>query len=320
MRSDQGPEKVYDVAVLGGGGAGLTAALYASRANLFTVLFEKLMPGGQIATTDLVENFPGFPEGVLGPEIAQRMEAQAKRYGTDFFQEEVLKVRRKEERFEILTADGVRFSRTVIVATGAAFRRLGVPNEKEFTGRGVSYCATCDGAFFKGKEVAVVGGGDSALQEGLFLTRFANRVTIIHRRDQLRASPILQERAKANSKIRFIWDTVVDKIEGDGKVEAVFLRNVKTQQLSPMAVNGVFIFAGHDPVSSFVAGFVDRDEKGYIRTEQGCATSVPGVFAAGEVRAGSVRQLVAACGEGCEAALAAQHYLEEIKDDIRPVR
>lgn len=311
--------KVYDVAIIGGGGAGLTAALYTSRANLSTVLFEKLMPGGQIASTDLVENYPGFPEGVLGPDIAQKMEAQSKRYGAEFSYEEVREIRGKENHFEIVTAEGDHRSRTVILAMGASFRRLGVPNEKEFTGKGVSYCATCDGAFFKGKEILVVGGGDSALQEGIFLTRFASKVTIVHRRDQLRAAPILQDRAKSNPKIRFIWDTVVDKIEGRGKVESVSLKNVKTQQLSSLRAEGVFIFAGHDPASACVKGFVDSDEKGYVRTGEACATSVPGVFAAGEIRAGAVWQLVAACGEGCEAALAAQHYLEQNKERLKPV-
>lgn len=317
--SDLSESKVRDVAIIGGGGAGLTAALYTSRANLSTILFEKLMPGGQIASTDLVENFPGFPEGVLGPDIAQKMEAQAKRYGTEFFYEEVKGIRRKDPFFEIVTSEGTHVSKAVILAMGASFRRLGVPNEKEFTGKGVSYCATCDGAFFKGKEILVVGGGDSALQEGIFLTRFASKVTIVHRRDQLRAAPILQDRARANAKISFIWDTVVDKIEGGNKVESVLLKNVKTQQLSTLKVEGVFIFAGHDPESSCVEGFVERDEKGYLRTGESCATSVPGVFAAGEVRKGAVWQLVAACGEGCEAALAVQGYLEQHQERVRPV-
>ena len=305
--------KVYDVAIIGGGGAGLTAALYTSRANLSTILFEKLMPGGQIASTDLVENFPGFPEGVLGPDIAQKMEAQAKRYGTQFFYEEVKEIRRKETFFEIAGGEERHVARTVILATGASFRKIGVPNEKEFTGKGVSYCATCDGAFFKGKEIVVVGGGDSALQEGIFLTRFASKVTIVHRRDQLRASPILQDRAKTNTKIRFIWDSVIDRIEGTSKVESVVLKNVKTQLLSSLKVDGVFIFIGHDPASIFVKGFVEMDEKGYLRTGEALGTSVPGVFAAGEVRKGAVWQLVSACGEGCEAALAVQAYLEKQK-------
>lgn len=302
--------KNYDVIIIGGGGAGLTAALYTSRAQLATLIFEKLIPGGQIASTDLVENYPGFAEGVLGAEIAQKMEAQARRYGAQWAQEEVTRIARRDRFFEIQTEENTYLAKSVILAMGASFRMLGVPNEKELIGKGVSYCATCDGAFFKGKDVVVAGGGDSALQEGIFLTRFANRVTIIHRRDKLRASPILQERAKKHSKIHFIWDTVIDKIEGEKKVEAVLLRNVKTQKVEQLKTDGVFIFIGHDPNSNLVKGFVEMDRKGYVVTGESLETSVPGVFAAGEVRKGAVRQLVAACGEGCAAALAAQAYLE----------
>lgn len=303
-------KKIYDVMIIGGGGAGLTAALYTSRANLSTVLFEKMVSGGQIATTDLVENYPGFPEGVLGAEIAQKMEAQAVRYGTQVVYEEVKNLSRKGDLFEAVSAEANYAARSVILAMGASFRLLGVPNEKELTGKGVSYCATCDGAFFKGKKVVAVGGGDSALQEGLFLTRFAERVTVIHRRDALRASPILQERAKTNPKISFIWDTVIDKIEGEKKVTAVLLRNVKTGKTQAFPADGVFVFIGHDPNNALAKGFVTLDEKGYVVTDDSLAASIPGVFSAGEVRKGAVRQLVAACGEGCAAALAAQAYLD----------
>jgi len=301
---------IYDVIVIGGGGAGLTAALYTSRANLSTLLFEKLIPGGQIASTELVENYPGFVEGVFGPEIAQRMEAQASRYGTRINYEEVKTISRTNGLFQVETSDHQYKAKGIILAMGASFRTLGLANEKEFTGKGVSYCATCDGAFFKGKEIAVVGGGDSALQEGNFLTTFASRVTIIHRRDKLRGSPILQERAKQNPKIRFVWDTVVDRIEGKGKVESLVLRNVKTQGLSEVKADGLFIFIGHDPNSEVVKKLVSVDEKGYVVTDENYQTSVPGIFAAGEIRKGAVRQLVAACGEGCGAALALQSYLE----------
>lgn len=304
-------KKIYDVMIIGGGGAGLTAALYASRANLSTILFEKLVAGGQIASTDLVENYPGFEEGVLGAEIAQRMESQALRYGTQIVHEEITRLSRKGAIFEAGNSEVDYAARTMILAMGASYRFLGVPNEKEFTGKGVSYCATCDGAFFKGKQVVVVGGGDSALQEGLFLTRFAQQVTIIHRRDALRASPILQERAKMNPKISFIWDTVVDKIEGEKKVASVLLKNLKTQEIRSYATDGVFVFIGHDPNSSLAKGFVALDEKGYVVTGDSLGASVSGVFAAGEVRQGAVRQLVAACGEGCAAALAAQAYLDD---------
>lgn len=304
-------EKIYDVMIVGGGGAGLTAALYASRANLSTILFEKLVPGGQIATTDLVENYPGFSEGVLGPEIARNMESQAVRYGTQIIYEEIKSLSKKKGVFEAVSGEANYTARTVILAMGASFRTLDVPNEKELTGKGVSYCATCDGAFFKGKNVIAVGGGDSALQEGIFLTRFAEQVTIVHRRDKLRASPILQKRARTNPKISFIWDAVVDKIMGEKRVEAVLLKNVKTGAVQKVPAEGIFVFIGHDPNSNLAKGFVSLDEKGYVVTDASFAASVPGVFAAGEVRQGAVRQLVSACGEGCAAALAAQAFLEK---------
>lgn len=306
-------QKIYDVIIVGGGGAGLTAALYTSRAKLSTAIFEKLIPGGQIASTDLVENYPGLSEGALGAEIAQKMEAQAARYGSELIAEEVKKLSCKGGLFEAATAGATYASRTVILAMGASFRTLGVPNEKELTGKGVSYCATCDGAFFKDKKVLVVGGGDSALQEGLFLTRFAAQVTVVHRRDKLRASPILQERAKTDPKMSFIWDTVVDRIEGEKNVEAVVLRNVKTGKTQKAPTDGVFIFIGHDPNSAVAKDFVTLDDQGYIVTDRSLAASVPGVFAAGEVRQGAVRQLVAACGEGCGAALAAQAFLDNLR-------
>ena len=311
MTSEIMEKKIYDVMIIGGGGAGLTAALYASRANLSTILFEKLVSGGQIASTDLVENYPGFPEGVLGPEIAQKMEAQAVRYGAQIIYEEISGLARKGNTFEARSSAGNYTARTIILAMGASFRMLGVPGEKQLTGKGVSYCATCDGAFFKGKKIMAVGGGDSALQEGLFLTRFAEQVIIVHRRDALRASPILQERAKTNPKISFIWDTVVDRIEGEKSVTHVLLKNVKTGGIQKLPVDGVFVFIGHDPNSGLAKSFVKLDKKGYVVTNSSLATSVPGVFAAGEVRDGAVRQLVSACGEGCAAALAAQSYLDD---------
>ncbi len=303
--------KECDVLIIGGGGSGLTAALYTSRAKLSTVLLEKLTPGGQIAVTDVVENYPGFPEGITGPEIAQKMEEQAKKYGTEVVYQEVKSIEKKSGKFEIKTSSETFSAKAVILAAGASFRMLNVPKEKELTGRGVSYCATCDGAFFKGKEIVVVGGGDSALQEGLFLTRFATTVTVIHRRDKLRASPILQERALNHPQIKFIWDTVVESVEGDKKVTGLKLKNLKTGAAQDFKTDGIFIFIGHDPNTSFIKGFVDLDEHGYVVSKNGTtATSVPGVFAAGEIRAGAVKQLVAACGEGCEAALSAQAFVE----------
>lgn len=305
----------YDVMIIGGGGAGFTAAIYTSRAKLKTLLVEKQTPGGQIALTDMVENYPGFPEGITGSEISKRMEEQAKRYGTEVRYEEVESIEKQDDGFQIGTARERYGAKSVIIASGASFRMLGVPGERELIGRGVSYCATCDGAFFKGKTIVVVGGGDSAMQEGLFLTRFVNRLNVVHRRDRLRASPILQDRTRQNPKFDFIWDTVVTRIEGEKKVEKVRLKNLKTGQERDLKTDAVFIFIGHDPATEFLKGFVDLDEKGYVKTTDKLETSVPGVFAAGEVRAGAVKQLVSACGEGCEAALAAQGYLEQL--DLR---
>lgn len=304
-------EQNFDVVIVGGGGAGMTAALYTSRANLKTALFEKLVPGGQIAVTDLVENYPGFPEGVLGPDIAMKMQAQAEKYGTQFFYDEVMSIQKKaDESFEVKTVSQSFSAGSVILAMGASFRMLNVENERELIGKGVSYCATCDGAFFKNKEVVVVGGGDSALQEGIFLTRFATKVTIVHRRDTLRASPILQDRAKSNPKIQFVWDTAVQKVVGKDKVEGVILKNLKTSAETDFRTDGLFVFVGHDPNSKLVRGVVDMNEAGYVLTGESLKTSVPGIFAAGEIRLGAVKQLVTACGEGCEAALAAQAFLE----------
>lgn len=310
MSSNPSADKPQDVIIIGGGGAGLTAALYTSRAKLSTILFEKLAPGGQIALTDLVENYPGFPEGVTGGEISKRMEDQAKRYGTEVFYEEVSGIEKKDGNFLVIGTTQTVAARSVILAMGASYRNLGVPRERELTGRGVSYCATCDGAFFKEKELVVVGGGDSAMQEGIFLTRFSTHLTVVHRRDKLRASPILQERAFQNPKIQFIWDTVVTEILGEKKVEGVRLRHMKTGEGRDFRTDGVFVFIGHDPNTGFLKGLVELDEKGYVKTNEKLQTSVPGIFACGEVRAGAEKQLVACCGEGCEAALACQAYLE----------
>lgn len=303
----------YDILIIGGGGAGLTAAIYASRAKLSTLLLEKLTPGGQIALTDIVENYPGFPEGVTGTDISMRMEEQAKKYGTKIQYDEVQSIAKSDGGFNVKTSKNNFNAKSVIVASGASFRMLGVPGEKELTGRGVSYCATCDGAFFKEKEIVVIGGGDSAMQEGLFLTRFVTKLSVIHRRDKLRASPILQDRAKEHPKFNFIWDTVVTQVAGDKKVEKIRLKNVKTNEEKDFKADGVFIFIGHDPATKFLQGFVALDEKGYVKANDRLETSVPGVFAAGEVRSGATKQLVSACGEGCEAALSAQAYLEQLE-------
>ena len=303
----------YDVLIIGGGGAGLTAAIYASRAKLKTLLLEKLTPGGQIALTDIVENYPGFPEGVTGTDISMRMEEQAKKYGTEIQYDEVQSITKANGEFKVKTPKNSFATKSIIIASGASFRMLGVPGEKELTGRGVSYCATCDGAFFKEKEIVVVGGGDSAMQEGLFLTRFVTKLNVIHRRDKLRASPILQDRGKENQKFNFIWDTVVTKVVGDKKVEKLRIKNVKTGEEKDFKADGIFIFIGHDPATKFLQGVVALDEKGYVKANDRLETSVPGIFVAGEVRSGATKQLVSACGEGCEAALSAQAYLEQLE-------
>lgn len=302
-----------DVVVVGAGGAGLTAALYTSRALLSTIVVEKLAPGGQIALTDEVENYPGFPQGVTGPKISEYMLEQAKKYGAQYEVREVKTIKPKGKTFELETDDGVIKTKAVILATGASYKRLGASGEETLTGKGVSYCATCDGAFFKGKELIVVGGGDSAMQEGLFLTRYATKITVVHRRDKLRASPILQERARANPKMSFIWNTVIESINGAKKVESATLKNAESGKKQEFKVDGIFVFVGQIPQTEFVKGLIELDAGGYIVTKNGStATNVKGIFACGEVRSGAVKQLVSACGEGCEAALAAQNYVENV--------
>ena len=304
-----------DVIIIGGGGAGLTAALYTSRADLETVLFEKGVPGGQIAITDMVDNFPGFPEGILGPDIARRMEEQAKKFGTRIHYEEVTNIQKGEDLFTVTTNERICTGRALIYAAGASARKLDVPGENDFIGKGVSYCATCDAPFFRDKTVAVIGGGDSAIQEGLFLTKFVRRLYIVHRRDELRAEHILQRKAQADEKISFVWDSVVTEIRGTSTVEAVLLKNVKTNEIKNVSVDGVFVFIGHHPASKMVGELLALDDKGYVKTNGHFESSVPGIFVCGEVRSGCQWQLVAACGEGCQAALRAQHYLEEIKSN-----
>jgi len=301
----------YDILVIGGGGAGLTAALYAARGDLKTIVFEKNAVGGQIAITDEVENYPGFPEGIMGPDIGMKMEEQAIKYGAQVSYEEVLKIEKNGDSFSVTTDQKTYTAWTVIVASGATARRLNVPGEEDLIGKGVSYCAVCDAPFFRNKTVAVIGGGDSAIQEALFLTKFAAKVYIVHRRDALRASKVLQERAFANEKIEIVWDSVVDSIEGSPLVNTVNLKNVKTEKVNPLSVDGVFIFVGHDPNVDLVKDLVACDESGYVKTNDSYETTIEGMYACGEVRSGATWQLVAACGEGCSASLHAQHYVEE---------
>lgn len=306
-------DKVYDVIIIGGGVAGFSAGLYASRAKLDVLLIEKLGPGGQIATTDIVENYPGIPE-INGYELAMRMEEQAKKHGLKVMLDEVINVSLKDEIKRIKLASGKELrSYSVIIATGANYRKLGVPGEDKFLGRGVSFCATCDGAFFKDKDIVVVGGGNTALDEGLFLTRFVKSITLIHRRDSLRAEKILQERAFNNPKFKFIWNTVVEEILGEEKVEAVRVRNVITGEESIIKTDGVFVFVGMVPNTSIFEE-VEKNEVGYIKVNlYDMSTNIPGVFAAGDCVDKFLRQAITAAGEGAIAAVAAEKYVEKVK-------
>jgi thioredoxin reductase (NADPH) len=302
----------YDLIIIGGGPGGLTAGIYATRAGLDTVMLERLMPGGQVVTTDIVENYPGFPQGISGPELMQLIEEQARRFGLEVLLGEAKSIELASSQKILRTTEDSYPAKAVIVATGAEARKLNVPGEDKFTGRGVSYCATCDGAFFRDKEVLVVGGGDTAIEEALFLTRFASKVTVIHRRDELRAVKILQDRAFADKKVDFLWSTVVDEISGDGQVEGAIVRSVKTGERSSVKAEGVFIYVGSKPNSDFIADSVERDENGYIITDENMQTSTPGIYAVGDVRHKSLRQIVTAVGEGATAAMAALKYIENL--------
>ena len=304
------------IVIIGSGPAGMTAALYAGRSNLEPVVIAGMVIGGQISITAEVENYIGFPEGTTGPELVEKMQKHAEHFGARFVYDEVTEVDfSKGSPFYVKTHGEEYLADSVIITAGASARLLEVPGEKELTGRGVSYCATCDGFFFRGKEVVVVGGGDSALEEGIFLTKFANTVTIIHRRDELRAGNFLQERARANPKIKFIWDTVVEEINGTDAVESITLRNRKTEEVSEMKVDGVFIFIGHYPNSQFLVGQVELDEQNFIITDELMRTSVPGVFAAGEIQDPIYKQIATSVGQGTAAAMQAEKWLSEREDE-----
>jgi thioredoxin reductase (NADPH) len=303
--------KDHDLIILGGGPAGYTAGLYAARSGLATLLVERGVPGGQAATTSHIENYPGFPDGIDGPELGERMKQQAVRFGLSALTAEVEAVRRDGESLVTRTSAGEHRSRALIVATGTQTAELGVPGERELRGRGVSYCATCDGAFFRDCSVVVVGGGDSAVDEALFLTRFVRDLVIVHRRDALRAARILQDRALANPKIRFQWNSVVTEIRGSMVVEAVVVRDVRTGAETVLPADGVFLYVGQRPNSGIVGAMVALDPQGFILTNEQMETNAPGVFAAGDVRAKGLRQVVTACGDGAVAAMRAVKYLEE---------
>ena len=302
-------EEVYDVIIIGGGPAGLSAGLYASRARLSTLLIEKGIFGGQIANAGHVENYPGFPEGISGLELSQLMHRQAAKYGLETVAAEVTGVQLGQRQKEVATTDGEYLAKAVIIAGGAELKKLGVAGEESFSGKGVSYCATCDGPLFKEHVVAVIGGGDSAVEEGILLTRFASKVALVHRRNQLRASRLLQERAFANPKIEFLWDTVVEEIFGDDRVRGLKLRNVKTGDRFTFNVSGVFVYVGLHPRTDYLTGVLPLDEEGRIPTDESMETEIAGVFAAGDIRKNSPRQLITAAGDGATAAISAERFL-----------
>jgi thioredoxin reductase (NADPH) len=303
--------KKEKIIIIGSGPAGLTAALYTARAQLEPLVISGNQLGGQISITSEVENYPGFPQGTTGPELVQLMHQQAERFGARLLIDEVTEVGLTGgPPFTVKTYGDTHTADAVIVTVGASPRRLGIPGEREFIGRGVSYCATCDGFFFRDKQVLVVGGGDSAVEEGLFLTRFATHVQVVHRRQELRAGETLKRRAFANEKMRFLWDTVVEEIRGNGKVEAVRLRNLKDDRVQELATDGVFIFIGHDPNSKLFTGQLEMDEQGYLVVDRRMMTSVPGVFAAGEIMDPIYRQIATSVGQGCAAAMSAERWLQ----------
>lgn len=301
----------YDVIIVGAGPAGLAAGLYAARGRRKTLLIEKGVTGGQIALTAAIENYPGIHE-INGFDLGQAMQQQAEKYGMETLQASVVAVKPESQRHLVQTSEGDYRTKALILTAGADYNRLNLPGEERLTGYGVSYCATCDAAFFKDQAVAVVGGGDSALDEGLFVTRYASKVTVIHRRDALRASAILQERAFANPKMSFLWNTVVTSIDGPDAVESLHLRSVLTGEETDLPVAAVFIFIGHSPNTSFLDGLVEMDAGRHVIVNEWMETSVPGIFAAGDIRQNSARQVVSAAGDGATAAIRADHYISSL--------
>jgi thioredoxin reductase (NADPH) len=300
------------VVIIGSGPAGLTAALYMARASLDPLVVSGNQLGGQVSITNEVENYPGFPQGTTGPELVELMQKQAERFGARVLIDEVTEVDfHGGSPFTLKTYGDTFQAEAVIVCSGSSPRRLGVPGEDKFIGRGVSFCATCDGFFFRGKQIVVVGGGDSALEEGLFLTRFADQVRVVHRRHELRAGETLKKRAFGNAKMSFIWDTVIDEIRGEGKVEAVRLRNLKSGKGEELATDGVFIYVGHYPNSDLFKGQLSMDDHGYLIADKRMMTNVPGVFAAGEIQDPVYRQVASSVGQGCQAAMMTERWLAE---------
>jgi thioredoxin reductase (NADPH) len=307
---------IRNVIIIGTGPAGLTAALYAARANLKPLVIEGLEAGGQLMLTTMVENYPGFRDGIMGPELMADMRAQAEHFGAEIVAGQVSQVNLRQQPFTITTGEGDYRSRTLIIATGASARWLGLESERALMGHGVSSCATCDGFFFKGRPIAVVGGGDTAMEEALFLTKFASQITVVHRRNALRASKVMQDKAFANPKIAFEWDSVVEEVKDPAQkaVTAAVLRNLKTDARKELPIEGLFVAIGHTPNTSLFRGQLDMDDNGYIRTHQGTRTNLPGVFACGDVQDHVYRQAVTAAGSGCMAAIDAEKYLDQIPE------
>jgi thioredoxin reductase (NADPH) len=308
--------EVRDVIIIGSGPAGYTAALYAARARLNPLVFEgSVTSGGALMNTTDVENFPGFPDGVLGPDLMDSLRKQSERFGAELLTDDVTEVDLSASPKVVRAGSDTFLARSVIIATGSSYRELGIPGEKRLSGHGVSWCATCDGFFFRDQDIAVVGGGDSALEEATFLTRFARSVTVVHRRDALRASAIMQDRARSNPKIRFAWDSVVTEVVGEDRVAGIKLRNVKTDEESFIEVSGIFVAIGHDPRSELFTGQLELDDEGYLVVDQpSTRTKIPGVFAAGDVVDHTYRQAVTAAGSGCAAALDAERWLADQDD------
>jgi len=303
---------VRKLIIIGGGPAGYTAALYAARANLEPLVIEGFTWGGQLMITSEVENYPGYPEGVLGPQMMQDFRSQAGRFGAEFVTDDVTRVDFSERPFRVWIGDEEHLAETVIVATGAVARKLGLPSEQRLQGRGVTYCAVCDAAFYREKRVIVVGGGDSAMEEAIFLTKFASKVTVVHRRDAFRASPIMVDRARASEKIEFLLHSVVEEVVGEDTVQAARVRNVETGEITEVPIDGLFVAIGHDPATELFRGQLDTDDAGYLLTEgKTTVTNVPGVFAAGDVVDHVYRQAITAAGMGCQAALDAERFLAD---------
>jgi thioredoxin reductase (NADPH) len=308
--------KVYDTIIIGSGPSGYTAAIYAARANLSVLLFQGYQFGGQLMQTSEVENYPGFEEGIMGPDMMEKFEAQARRFGAEMEAEDVTSVDFSQRPLRVSTDSGTYESHTVIISTGANAQWLGLPSEERLKGCGVSACATCDGFFFKGKEVVVIGGGDTAMEEATFLTRYASHVTIIHRRSSLRASKIMQDRAFKNPKISFIWNSEVVEVLGEKTIEGLRLHNIQTDEESTFPVQGLFLAIGHKPNTSLFHGIIKMDEAGYIVPTEFTMTNIPGVFAAGDVTDHRYRQAVTAAGDGCRAAIDVARWLEEQNQEV----